>query len=236
MESNVTHPRNAAAERSDFDNLPLSAPLAKPRLRGVLHLTAFPISAVLGVILVLLAHGNTGKAACAIYAVAIAQLFGVSALYHRGRWGPKTGKMLQRIDHADIYLAIAGSYTPIGLLLLHGAASVAVLAVVWGGAFAGIILSIAWPSAPRIILVPTYVVVGWAAVFVLPEIMHQGGVAVMVLVVAGGLMYTAGGIIYALKKPNPAPRTFGFHEVFHSCTIAAWIVQYIAISMAAYRF
>ncbi len=212
-------------------------PLAlKPRLRGVLHLISFPVSAVLGIILVSLARSTTAKIACGVYALGMAELFGVSALYHRGRWSPRVWLWMKRWDHADIYIAIAASYTPISLILLHGAAAMAVLSFVWAGAIFGVVLSLCWPHAPRAVLVPTYGVVGWAAVFVLPEILQRGGVAIMVLTLAGGVLYTIGGVIFALRKPDPSPRYFGFHEVFHSFTVVAWVVQYVAISMAAYRF
>ncbi len=208
----------------------------KPKLRGVLHMIAFPVSLVTGLVLVVASKGDTAKISCAIYSVAISALFGVSALYHRGHWRSGPSRLLQRIDHADIYLAIAGSYTPLCLLALHGVTSRVVLAVVWSGAAFGVILSMFWPKAPRVVLVPTYLVVGWTAAVVIPEMVKGGGVALTVLVLVGGLFYTAGGVIYALKRPNPSPRVFGFHEVFHSCTIFGWITQYIAISLIAYRF
>ncbi len=207
----------------------------KPKLRGVLHLVAFPVALFLGTFLVIASKGSAAKISCAIYGASIAILFGISALYHRGKWTRGPHEILQRIDHADIYIAIAGSYTPICVLALGGTVSTVVLTIVWTGAFVGIVLSMLWPKAPRIVLVPTYLVVGWTAIAVLPQLTHGGGIAMVVLILVSGAFYTLGGIVYSMRKPNPAPNVFGFHEVFHSFTIAGWITQYVAISLIAYR-
>ncbi|MFL6139464.1 MAG: hemolysin III family protein [Frankiaceae bacterium] len=205
-----------------------------PRLRGLLHGAAFPAVVVAGAVLVALARTDRARVACAVYATSAALLFGVSALYHRWRRGDRWRRILRRLDHANIFLIIAGSYTPFAVLLLHGRAAITVLAVVWAGALAGIVLRTAWPAAPRWVHVPVYLGLGWVAVFVTPQLHRGGGTAVLVLVAVGGGLYTAGALVYALRRPDPWPRWFGFHEVFHALTVAAFVVHYIAISIVAY--
>jgi hemolysin III len=212
----------------------LSRP-APPRLRGQLHLFAFPASIVAGMVLVAAAPSLRARIACAVYALTVIELFGVSAAYHRGSWSAETWWRLKRLDHANIFLLIAGTYTPICLLVLHGASAAVVLATVWAGAAAGMALSVWWPSQPRWLLVPTYVLLGWVAIFVLPQLLDNGGVAVLLLIVLGGVLYTLGGLVYGLRRPDPLPDVFGFHEVFHALTIAAFATQYVAVSIAAYR-
>jgi len=206
----------------------------KPRLRGWLHAATFPLSVAAGIVLVCLASTGRARIACAVYAVTAALLFGVSALYHRGSWSPRTHAVLKRLDHANIFLIIAGTYTPFTLLLLPGGRGRLLLWLVWVGALAGIAFRICWVGAPRWLYTPVYIALGWAAVFFLPEFLHYGGVAVLVLVVVGGVLYSIGGIVYAAKRPDPSPRWFGFHEVFHSLTLAAYTVHYIAVSMTVY--
>jgi hemolysin III len=207
---------------------------AKPLLRGWLHVVAFPLVVAAGTVLVVLAPTGEVRAACGVYLAASALLFGVSGVYHRGRWSPRTLLALRRFDHANIFLIIAGTYTPFAIVVLDGALRIAVLAIVWGGAIGGIALSVLWPTAPRWLLAPIYLGMGWAGVFVLPELLAAGP-AVMTLVVVGGGLYTAGGLIYALRRPDPSPKVFGFHEIFHALTIAAYVVHYVAVSLAAYR-
>jgi hemolysin III len=206
----------------------------KPRLRGWLHTAIFPLSVAAGIVLVCLASTGQARIACAVYAVTAALLFGVSALYHRGRWSPRTHAVLKRLDHANIFLIIAGTYTPFTLLLLPGGQGRLLLWLIWAGALAGIAFRICWVGAPRWLYTPVYIALGWAAVFFLPEFLHRGGVAVLVLVIVGGVLYSLGAIVYAAKRPDPSPRWFGFHEVFHSFTLAAYTVHYIAVSMTAY--
>jgi hemolysin III len=209
--------------------------LVKPKLRGWLHAGMFPAALVSGVVLTACASSVRGRIACAVFTVTACALFGVSALYHRGNWGPRVSGILRRLDHANIFLIIAGTYTPLTILLLPGSTSELLLWLVWAGALAGIAFRVFWVGAPRWLYTPCYIALGWVAVFFLPDFLHTGGVAVLVLVVAGGLLYSAGGVIYGLKRPNPSPRWFGFHEVFHSLTLAAFVVHYVGISLVAYQ-
>lgn len=215
----------------------LAHPIAtlKPLLRGWLHAVTAPLALVAGIVLVALAPTAEARWAVAVYAITAVLLFGTSAFYHRGDWSPRVEKLLKRIDHSNIFLIIAGSYTPFAVLLLHGSTRTAVLWIVWSGAIAGVVFRVVWVNAPRWLYTPLYIGLGWVAVFFFPQFLRHGGVAVLVLVAAGGLMYSAGGLIYALKRPNPSPRYFGFHEIFHALTVAAFICQYIAISLATYR-
>ncbi len=207
----------------------------KPRLRGWLHAGAFPLVLAAGIVLVALAPTAPARVAAAVYAVASALLFGVSAAYHRGRWSPRTREWLRRFDHSNIYLLIAGTYTPIALLALEGATRVAVLAVVWAGALIGMLFRVLWIGAPRWLYTPLYIVLGWVAAFVLPPLLDGVGVAGVVLVAVGGVLYSLGGLVYGLRRPDPSPRWFGFHEVFHAFTVAAYVAQYIAVSLVTYR-
>jgi hemolysin III len=206
----------------------------KPRLRGWLHAGTFPLAVVSGIVIVLLAPSAEAKVASAIFAVTAALLFGVSALYHRGRWSPRTFAILRRLDHANIFLIIAGTYTPFTLLLLDRPSARLLLTLVWAGALIGVAFRVLWLGAPRWLYVPVYVALGWAAAFWLPDFFSRGTPAIAVTIVAGGLLYSAGAIIYATKRPNPSPRWFGFHEVFHACTIAAFIVHYVGVSLTVY--
>ncbi|MDX6328011.1 MAG: hemolysin [Streptomycetaceae bacterium] len=211
----------------------IPAPL-KPKLRGWIHAGMFPAVLVAGVILTAFAESTRGRIACAVFTISSCALFGVSALYHRGTWGPRGEAILRRLDHANIFLIIAGSYTPLTILLLPHGPQQALLWFVWAGALAGIAFRVFWVGAPRWLYTPCYIALGWAAVFFLPDFMRTGGIAVLVLVVTGGLLYSAGAVIYGTKRPNPWPRWFGFHEVFHSLTLAAFIVHYVGISLVAY--
>jgi hemolysin III len=206
---------------------------AKPRMRGWLHAGMFPASVVLGIVLVSLAGSTSAKVACAVFSLTACLLFGISGLYHRGNWGPRASAVLRRLDHANIFLIIAGTYTPFTILLLDHGQQQLLLWLVWGGALAGITFRVFWVGAPRWLYTPCYLALGWAAVFFLPDFMRTGGIAVMTLVLAGGVLYSIGGVIYGTKKPNPSPRWFGFHEVFHSFTLAAFVVHYVGISLVA---
>ncbi|MCW8095525.1 hemolysin III family protein [Streptomyces tauricus] len=208
----------------------------KPRLRGWLHAGMFPAVLVSGLALTALAGSTRARAACAIFVLTACLLFGVSAIYHRGTWSPRMDGVLRRLDHANIFLIIAGSYTPLTMLLLPESKGKWLLWGIWIAALAGIAFRVFWIGAPRWLYTPCYIAMGWAAVFFLPDFMRAGGIAVLVLVIVGGLLYSAGGVIYALKRPNPSPRWFGFHEVFHSLTLAAFIAHYIGISMVAYQY
>ena len=206
----------------------------KPKLRGWLHAGMFPASIAAGIVLICLADSTQARFACAVYSASAWMLFGISGLYHRFNWGPRGEAVLRRLDHSNIFLIIAGSYTPFTILLLSGGRRELLLWLVWAGALAGIAFRVFWVGAPRWLYTPCYIALGWAAVFFLPDFLRTGGIAVVVLLVVGGLLYSAGGVIYGLKRPNPSPRWFGFHEVFHLCTLAAFIVQYVGISLVAY--
>jgi hemolysin III len=206
----------------------------KPRLRGWLHLGMFPAALIAGLFLTALADSTRGRVACAIYTLTACLLFGVSALYHRGTWSPRMDGVLRRLDHSNIFLIIAGTYTPLTVLLLPEAQGEWLLWGIWAAAVAGILFRVLWVGAPRWLYTPCYIAMGWAAVFFLPDFLRTGGMAVLVCVVAGGVLYSVGGVIYATKKPDPSPRYFGFHEVFHAFTLAAFVAHYIGISLVAY--
>ena len=208
--------------------------VVRPRLRGWLHTGAAPLSVAAGIVLVSLAPSGSARIAAAIYAVTCTLLFGVSAVYHRREWGPRTYGFLRRFDHANIFLIIAGSYTPFAVLLLDGPARIWLLTLVWSGAVLGVLFRVFWSHAPRWLYVPVYLALGWVAVVYLPQFLDEGAVVVLVLIATGGLLYSLGAVVYGTKRPNPSPGWFGFHEVFHSLTIAAYIVQYVAASMVVY--
>jgi len=202
----------------------------RPRLRGVSHAYAFWFALAAAVVLVILAPSATARLAAGIYGLGLCALFAGSALYHRWRWDPRWRPLLQRVDHSTIFIFIAASYTPIALLVLSGSTRWIVLAIVWTGALGGVILSVAWISAPRILTVATYLALGWVAVIAIPQLVADLPIAPLVLLVAGGLLYSAGATVYATKRPSPWPRTFGFHEVFHAFVIAAAVVHFVAIA------
>jgi hemolysin III len=211
--------------------------LLRPRLRGWLHVWAFAVSIGSGATLVAVAASTRGERAglaTAVYAVTVPLLFGTSALYHRVTWTPARRALMARLDHAMIFTFIAGSYTPFAVMLLPSTASRAVLAVVWAGALAGLTLQTIWLSAPRWVSVPLYLALGWVAVFVFPALLRHGGVGPFVLLAVGGLFYTGGAIVYALRRPDPVPHVFGYHEVFHSCTVLGALCHYVAIWLAVY--
>ncbi len=205
----------------------------KPHLRGWLHAGAVPAAVVCGVILIVLSPPQL-RLAAVIYVTSTVALFSISAVYHRGNWKPKTHRVLQRVDHATIFLLIAGSYTPFAAALVHGGSGVALLWIVWIIAAVGILFQVLWASAPKWLAVPVYIAMGWTAMFFLPQIWRNGGVVVFVLLLSGGLFYSVGGVIFAMRRPNPSPKWFGFHEVFHSCTLGGFVTHYIAISLAVY--
>lgn len=205
-----------------------------PRLRGWLHLASAPLILAAGIVLVALAPSASTRIGCAIYALSAVLLFTVSAVFHRGRWSPRVEAVLRRLDHANIFLLIAGSYTPFTLLLLEGRERTILLSVVWVTAAAGTLMRVFWLSAPRWLYTAVYLGLGWAAVFYFPSFVAAASTVVLVLMVLGGVLYTAGGVVYGLRRPNPSPRWFGFHEVFHAFTIAAFAVHYVGISIAAY--
>lgn len=210
----------------------LAAAPPKPLLRGWSHLVSFPLWTVVGVSLVVLANvALPGRLLLAVYVAGTGTMFGVSAMYHRGRWQPQTKALMQKFDRSAIFLAIAGGYTPIAAVCLHGWVRVAVLATAWAGALAGIVLH--WvPRVPKALRGASYIVVSWAAVAVFPQLARGLGTVGFALLLAGGACYTIGAISLATRWPNPWPRVFGFHEVFHAFTIVAAALQFAAISYA----
>jgi hemolysin III len=201
-----------------------------PLLRGVLHLWAFWFALVAAVLLVVLAPAGTARLAAFIYGSGLCLLFAGSATYHRWRWSPRLLPLLRRIDHSMIFVFIAASYTPVALLVLEGGLRWVVLAGVWAGALGGVALSVAWISAPRLLVACSYVALGWFAVISIPQLVARLPAPPLVLLLAGGLLYTAGAIVYAAKRPDPWPSTFGFHEVFHAFVILAAAAHFVALA------
>ncbi|MCX4783093.1 PAQR family membrane homeostasis protein TrhA [Streptomyces sp. NBC_01264] len=206
----------------------------KPKLRGWLHAGMVPASLAAGILLICLAGTPQATAACTVYAVTAWLLFGTSAVYHLGTWGPLGEAVLRRLDHANIFLIIAGTCTPLAVLLLGPDQRSVLLWVVWSGALAGIAFRVLWIGAPRWLYTPCYLALGWAPVRYLPDFLHSGGAAVLTLIVTGGLLYSAGAVVYGLRRPDPSPRWFGYHEVFHALTVAAFTAHCIAVFLAAY--
>jgi hemolysin III len=227
--------RNRAPERVEdaVEAVESAVRWGKPRLRGWLHAGTFPVALVAGIVLVALADGNRERVASAVYAASAALLFGVSALYHRGDWSPRVEAMLKRLDHSNIFLIIAGTYTPFSVILLDQRGGELLLWIVWSAAVAGIAFRVLWIGAPRWLYTPVYIALGWVAVFYLGDMLATGGPAIVVLLAIGGVLYSVGGVVYAAKRPNPSPRWFGFHEVFHALTLGAYVVHYIAVMMTA---
>jgi hemolysin III len=202
---------------------------SRPRLRGVFHQYAFFASLLAGFPLVATAPPSARFPATA-FAASVAAMFGVSAVYHRVTWRPRPRAWMARVDHAAIYLLIAGTYTPYALLALSGAWRVAVLAVVWSGAAAAIVLKFAWVDAPKALAAALGVALGWAGVVALPKLMEEVGAAATVLVLAGGALYTAGAVVYALRRPDPLPAVFGYHELFHALVVAGVACHYASVA------
>ncbi len=218
----------STAER--FGGLPA---FDRPRMRGVLHAWAVPLAAVVGLVLMVLAENARARVGVAVWLVTMTALFAVSATYHRGRWRPQVKVWLQRVDHSMIFVFIAGSYTPLCLLLLAGSKSWLVLAVTWGGAALGVVTRLAWHRAPRWLFVPMYLALGWVALTMLPDLARSAVFYENALIVAGGVLYTLGAVVFATRRPDPVPDVFGYHEVFHALTIAAATCHAVAIASVA---
>ncbi|MFC8299664.1 hemolysin III family protein [Micromonospora orduensis] len=211
--------------------------IGKPRMRGWLHTYAFFVALVSGIVLCSIAATRPGWAplvSCVIYSLTVCGLFGTSALYHRRVWSERGYQVMRRMDHSMIFVFIAGTYTPLCAMLLTTRQATIMLAVVWGGALAGVALKLIWPHAPRWVSAPLYLALGWVAVAMLPEILHGGGVAALVLLIVGGAIYSIGAVFYALRRPNPWPTVFGHHEFFHACTLLAALCHHIAIYLALF--
>lgn len=204
----------------------------KPHLRGWIHLVAAPLSLAASIVLTCLAPNGATKGGSAIYLAASLILFGISALYHRFYWSPRWEIVWNRLDHSNIFLLIAGTYTPLSIAILPHDQAVTILSIVWGGALLGILLNLFWPTAPRWLATLIYVALGWVALWYLPQFWSLGGAVIVWLLLAGGILYTIGAVVYATKKPDLSPRWFGFHEIFHLCTVLAWACHCVAVYLA----
>jgi hemolysin III len=202
----------------------------KPRLRGVSHQIAFFAAVGLGIALIVTTHGVRPRIAAAVFAASVAAMFGASALYHRITWSPARRRVMRRLDHAMIYGLIAGTYTPFGLLVLHGNWRIVVLAVVWTGAAAAVALKLVWVDGPKWLGAVIGIALGWVAVVVSPQLLDAVGVSGMGLLLGGGVAYTAGAIVYAIRRPDPLPAVFGYHEIFHALVVAAVGLQYSVVA------
>jgi hemolysin III len=208
--------------------------LDRPRLRGLVHQYAFFAAVAAGITLVALAEGARARLACAIYAAALAAMFGASAVYHRVSWRSLRARAwARRLDHSTIFLFIAGTYTPFALLAFTGLVPAIVLACVWGGAALGVALNVSWIDAPRWVTTPVYLLVGWVGVIAAPQVFTELDVASAVLVITGGVLYSLGALVYATQWPDPFPAVFGFHEVFHVLVVLAAVTQFVAVSLVA---
>jgi hemolysin III len=203
----------------------------RPRLRGVFHQYAFLVSVVAGTVLVAGAPGPRERAAATVFAAAVAAMFGISALYHRVTWRPRARRWMRRLDHAAIFLLIAGTYTPFGLLALSGAWRWTLLPIVWGGAFVAIVLKLAWVDSPKWLTAAIGIALGWVGVIAFPQLWSHSGTEGVALLVVGGVLYTAGAVIYARRRPDPLPAVFGYHELFHALVIGAAACQYAAVAL-----
>ncbi|HEY5882359.1 MAG TPA: hemolysin III family protein [Nakamurella sp.] len=212
---------------------------ARPRARGWIHLYSAVIATVMSLALIPLAAVFVGPGAafaCSVYAVTLIGMFTVSATYHRHMWkSARARTWMKRADHSMIFLFIAGTYTPLTVLALHPPTSTVVLTAVWIGAAGGVALKMFWPHAPTWVGVPFYLALGWVAVFVLPDLLANGGMAVLVLLVVGGLLYSFGAIVYATRRPNTWPGTFGYHEYFHACVSLAALCHFVAIWLVLFQ-
>jgi hemolysin III len=212
--------------------------LVRPRMRGWIHFYSAWLAVVCGATLVSVSWAVASPRAghsTLVYAAATVAMFAVSATYHRVQWTSNTARQwMRRLDHSTIFLFIAASYTPFARLAMPQSTGVLVLWIVWGGAVAGILLKVFWPTAPRWVGVPLYLLLGWVAVWYAPTIIHVAGVAAMVLLAVGGAFYSIGGVFYGLRWPDPWPRTFGYHEVFHAFTAVAAILHYVAMWLAVF--
>jgi hemolysin III len=213
----------------------IAARLAKPKLRGVLHQIGFVIAVTLAPLLIVGADGGRRRLAAAVFGGSVAACFGASALYHRVTWTPGVRLWMRRIDHAGVYVLIAGTYTPVSLLVLRGAWRPVILTIIWVCAVAAIVLKFVWVGAPKWLAAAIGLGLGWVAVVVLPQLVGRLNPAAIILLVVGGLAYSAGAVVYARRRPDPAPAVFGYHELFHALTIVGVACQYVAIAFFIVR-
>jgi hemolysin III len=221
---------NAAENAS---GLATSEPV-RPRLRGVLHQAGFVVACFVGIAFIGAVDGRRLVAA-AVFATSAATMLGASTLYHRITWSARARPWMRRLDHAGIYLLIAGTYTPVGLLSLHGGVQQVVLAVAWSGVAVAIVVKLVWVHAPKWLSVAFGVTLGWVGVAAMPQLVGTAGPAAVALLAAGGVAYTAGALVYARQRPDPVPSVFGYHEVFHALTLVALACQYVAIAFFVVR-
>lgn len=209
-----------------------AADAVKPKLRGWIHAGTFPLVLAASIVLVALSPTTAARVSTTVFGITACLLFGTSAIYHRGTWSDRVAGILRRADHSNIFLIIAGTYTPLAVLLLPEQTAAILLWTVWSGALLGLAARIIWLNAPRWVYVPIYIALGWVAVWFMPAFLENGGPAILWLVIAGGLAYTLGAVVYGLKRPNPSPRWFGFHEIFHVLTVVGFGCHYAAILLA----
>jgi len=207
----------------------VAAARVKPRLRGVFHELGFYAAVCVGVVLVLTAEAGRARVSAAVFSACVAACFGASALYHRPTWPPNVRAWLARLDHGGVYLLIAGTYAPFGLLVMSTAWAVPVLSVVWGGALVAILLKLVWVQAPKWLSAIIGIGLGWVAVAAFPQLLKVEPLGIL-LVIAGGLLYTAGAVVYARRRPDPVPQVFGYHELFHVLTLGGVTCHYAAIA------
>jgi hemolysin III len=227
---NITAARGHAASAAEAAAQALSQ---KPRLRGVSHQWAFFVSLGAGLALILLANGSTATIAAGIYAFSLSALLGISALYHRVDWRPGARRWMRRLDHTMIFVLIAGTYTPFALLVLHGTIAHVVLVAVWVTAGAGTVLNLLWWNAPKPVTAAVYISTGWIAILAFPQLWDGLGPIGFGLIVLGGILYTAGAVVYARRRPDPRPAVFGYHEIFHLLVIVAAACDFAAIAIYA---
>jgi hemolysin III len=204
----------------------------RPKLRGILHLISAPVALIAGLFVVFQAETLAIRVAFIVYLFTAVNLFTVSATYHIGRWSVPVKTTLRRVDHLNIFLIIAGTYTPLSVALLDWESAKTLLIIIWSAAVMGVAISLIWPHTPRWISVPLYLAMGWVSVFYVPSMASDGGLVPVILIAIGGLLYSIGAVVYALKKPNISLKWFGFHELFHSFTVTAFAVHFVAVTLA----